>query len=125
MYHRGSYPILAVLRPGGRVVAAECRGGRPGSWHVQDRGTAPSPGGPGAGLACTWGRRRGPAPRGGAPPRHAGRPRECPSLAPLPSRLRVPRRGDLAPAIQVWEPGRASVVPPAPDQLARDHGGPG
>ena len=34
-------------------------------------------------------------------------------------------RGDLAPAIQVWEPGRASVVPPAPDQLARDHGGPG
>ena len=64
------------LRPGGRAAAAERGGCGPGVGHAQYRRADRVPGVAGADLERARSLRRGPAPRGGgAPPRHAGRPR--------------------------------------------------
>ena len=102
-------PFHWRFRPGGRVVAAECRGGGPGGWHVQDRGTDPRPRrswrgpcvhvGPSPRAGAT-GRRRSASPRWKAAGVHQPWPTAVSAACPSP-------KGDLAPAIQVLEPGRA------------------
>ena len=80
------------LRPGGRAAAAERGGCGPGVWHAQYRLADPVPGVAGADLERARGLRRGPAPRGGgAPPRHAGRPRDHTDRCPRLPRPPVPR----------------------------------
>ena len=97
------------------AAAAECGGGGQGGWHAQYRHADPVPGVAGADLERAWGLRRGPAPRGGgAPPRHAGRPRGHTDHCPRLPRRAVPHpRGPGARhpgcSTRAWP----SVVPPA------------
>ena len=103
------------LRPGGRAAAAERGGCGPGVWHAQYRLADPVPGVAGADLERARGLRRGPAPRGGgAPPRHAGRPRGHTDHCPRLPRPPVPRpRGPGARHPGVGARAWPSVVPPA------------
>ena len=115
------------LRPGGRAAAAERGGGGPGVWHAQYRRADPVPGVAGADLERARGLRRGPAPRGGgAPPRHAGRPRADTDHCPRLPRLPVPRpRGPGARHPGVGPgPGPLSCLR-QPELVASDRGGPG
>ena len=115
------------LRPGGRAAAAERGGCGPGVWHAQYRLADPVPGVAGADLERARGLRRGPAPRGGgAPPRHAGRPRghtdHCPRL-PRPPVPRPRGPGARHPGVRPG-PGPLSCLR-QPGLVASDRGGPG
>src|SRR5262249_60683282 len=80
------------LRSVGRAVAAERGGGGPGIWHAQYRRAHRVPGVADADPGRAWGLRRGPAPwGGGAPPRHAGRPRGHTGHGPSLPWLAIPR----------------------------------
>ena len=81
----------------------------------------------GADLERARGIRRGPAPRGGgAPPRHAGRPRETDrSLSTAASATCTSPKGTWSTPSRCWSRAWPSVVPPATERFASDHGGPG
>ena len=115
------------LRPGGRAAAVERGGCGPGVWHAQYRLADPVPGVAGADLERARGIRRGPAPRGGgAPPRHAGRPRDTPIIAHGRLGLLYLAQGDLEHAIRVLDQGLALCRASGNrGWFATDRGGPG
>jgi DNA-binding NtrC family response regulator/tetratricopeptide (TPR) repeat protein len=106
-----------------QIVEAEDRG----VWHAQHIDPVPVPGVAGVDLGRAGGLRRGPTPRaGGAPPRHAGRPRDrTDPCSPLP-RLPVPRpRGPRA-RHQGVGPGSGPLsCLRQPGRFATDRRGPG
>ena len=108
-------PCHRRLRPGGRAAAAERGGGGQGVWHAQYRRADPVPGVAGADLERARGLRRGPAPRGGgAPPRHAGRPRDRHrSLPTAASATCTSPKGTWSTPSGCWTRAWPSVVPPA------------
>ena len=92
------------------VEAADREASTPSTEHAK-----PIPGAAGDDLGRARGLRRGPAPRGGgAPPRHAGRPRantdHCPRL-PRPSCTSP--KGTWSTPSGCWSRAWPSVVPPA------------
>jgi len=112
----GRHTVSSRLRPGGPLRRTWRRRAGSSAGSVRTWGSNPGRGWHGPGQL-------GHSPRagatgGGAPPRHAGRPRGDTDQCPRLSRRPVPHPGDLEHAIRVFDQGLARVVPLAPERVA-------